>query len=160
MHDTSLSSDKHLALELCCIHLSENLWLLQSCTQSQCSLGGCVHLSLNTAAICMHPLMHVAIYSLAGATCAAKTHSSTYNCVAGDVQPRGGFVSIKIKCNVRIGTVNNDSPLLHIPFCICHTSTTTTPPTATSLTPTRTAPTLEAAALSKCCSKGTKLQVW
>ena len=62
MHDTSLSSDKHLALELCCIHLSENLWLLQSCTQSQCSLGGCVHLSLNTAAIYMHPLMHVAIF--------------------------------------------------------------------------------------------------
>ena len=154
MHDMRLSSDKNLTLKLCCIRLSENLWFLQSCTQSQCSLGGCVHLSVNTATTSVHPLMHVAIYSLPGATCAAKTQSRTY-CIAGNVQP---LASVEIKRNVHIGTDNIDSPLFHIPFCICRT--TTTPPTATPLTPTRAAPALEAAALSKCCSIGTKLQVW
>ena len=94
----------------------------------------------------------------AAAACAAKTHSSAYNCVAGNVQPRGDFASVKIKWNVNIGTVNIDSPLFHNPFCICRTSTT--PPTTPSVTPTRTAPALEAAALGKCCSKRTKLRMW
>jgi len=99
----------------------------------------------------MHPLMHVAVYSLPGAvaTCAAQYIQALQIALQATHNP-----------DVKIGTNNIDSPLFHIPFCICHTSTTTTPPTATPLTPTRAAPALEAAALGKCCSNRTKLQVW
>jgi len=46
----------------------------------------------------MHALMHVAIYNLPGAAaiCAAKIHSSAYNCIEGNVQPRGDFAKFKI----------------------------------------------------------------